>query len=46
VEKAEQATALAAMGCDFAQGYQFGHPVPAVELEEWLGSKLARAEIP
>jgi diguanylate cyclase (GGDEF)-like protein len=30
-------TELARMGCDQAQGYYMSRPVPAAELEEWLG---------
>ena len=37
VEEAGQAAALLALGCDFAQGYHFGHPEPAASfLEKWL----------
>jgi diguanylate cyclase len=28
---------LAALGCDTAQGYHLGRPMPADELEQWLG---------
>jgi EAL domain-containing protein (putative c-di-GMP-specific phosphodiesterase class I) len=27
---------LAALGCDTAQGYHLGRPMPATELERWL----------
>jgi EAL domain-containing protein (putative c-di-GMP-specific phosphodiesterase class I) len=27
---------LQALGCDTAQGYQLGRPMPAAELERWL----------
>lgn len=38
VETAEQAAALAEMGCDEAQGYHFGRPLAADAFaEEWLG---------
>jgi diguanylate cyclase (GGDEF)-like protein len=37
VETQEQHAALVALGCDFAQGYRFGRPVPA----EALGQALA-----
>jgi len=33
VETAEQLVALRAAGCSFAQGYLFGRPVPAAELD-------------
>jgi diguanylate cyclase (GGDEF)-like protein len=33
VETAEQAAAVAALGCDRAQGYFFAHPGPAQEIE-------------
>ena len=37
VETRAQADALRDLGCGFAQGYLFGHPVPAAEFaERWL----------
>jgi diguanylate cyclase (GGDEF)-like protein/PAS domain S-box-containing protein len=37
VEHAAQAEALRALGCTHAQGYLFGHPVPAAKFaERWL----------
>ncbi len=37
VEEAAQAEALQALGCDEAQGYYFGHPVPAETFAQtWL----------
>lgn len=36
VEKRAQATMLAGMGCQFAQGYLFGRPMPAQEFERLL----------
>jgi EAL domain-containing protein (putative c-di-GMP-specific phosphodiesterase class I) len=44
VEEAEQAAALLALGCDDAQGYYFGHPVPADDFaQRWLGAGRAGA---
>lgn len=38
VEEAAQAEALMELGCEFAQGYHFGRPVPAEEFsKKWLG---------
>ena len=28
--------AAATLGCDFAQGFYLGHPMPAVKLSQWL----------
>ncbi|MQM38902.1 hypothetical protein KBTX_02923 [wastewater metagenome] len=37
VEEAEQARALASLGCEFAQGYYYGRPMPADEFARaWL----------
>ncbi len=39
VEHAAQAQALAELGCDFVQGFHFGHPQPAdVFAESWMGA--------
>lgn len=38
VETEEQRRILLEQGCDLAQGYYFGRPVPAEEFVEWLGS--------
>jgi diguanylate cyclase (GGDEF)-like protein/PAS domain S-box-containing protein len=37
VETMEQARVLGEIGCDFLQGYAFARPMPARELERWLG---------
>ena len=42
VERAEQLTALRALGCDLAQGYHLGMPMPADALRALLDD-LARA---
>ncbi len=36
VETAEQAQALLAAGCEFAQGYHFARPLPPGELAAWV----------
>lgn len=39
VEESAQAEALLQLGCDDAQGYYFGHPVPAHDFaQRWLGA--------
>ena len=42
VEREEQAEFLRAEGCEFAQGYLFGHPVPADALYETWGGFPSR----
>jgi EAL domain-containing protein (putative c-di-GMP-specific phosphodiesterase class I) len=37
VETQEAWQELAALGCDTAQGYYLGRPMPATDLERWLG---------
>jgi len=39
VETPEQRDVLLHMGCDTLQGYLFGKPMPASELENWWGSR-------
>jgi diguanylate cyclase (GGDEF)-like protein len=41
VETAEAKKLLVALGCDEAQGYYFGHPVPASEIVASLGDSAA-----
>ena len=36
IEDAEMGVQLGAMGCTYAQGYQYGHPMPKHEIESWL----------
>ena len=38
VENAEQERLLREEGCDFAQGYHFGRPMPEAEFTDLLGS--------
>jgi diguanylate cyclase (GGDEF)-like protein len=42
VETAEQARTLQAIGCESAQGYFYGHPVPVEEF--WLGAGSTRPD--
>jgi diguanylate cyclase (GGDEF)-like protein len=39
VETQEQRRLLALAGCEFCQGYVFGHPMPAAEAQRLLGAK-------
>lgn len=41
VETEPQAVMLRHMGCDFGQGYQFGRPMNAQGLVEWISRKAA-----
>jgi diguanylate cyclase (GGDEF)-like protein len=41
VETEAQRQQLAALGCDFGQGYLFSRPVPAEAFGEWLGKRVA-----
>ncbi|TVQ06566.1 MAG: EAL domain-containing protein [Leptolyngbya sp. DLM2.Bin27] len=46
IETAEQVTILKRLGCDFGQGYWFGKPQPAAEVETWLTQSSAQASAP
>jgi EAL domain-containing protein (putative c-di-GMP-specific phosphodiesterase class I) len=35
VENAEVAARLAAMGCDYAQGFHYARPLPPQEIPAW-----------
>jgi diguanylate cyclase (GGDEF)-like protein len=37
IEDEETAQSLRALGCPIGQGYHFGRPVPAAQLEPWFG---------
>jgi diguanylate cyclase (GGDEF)-like protein len=39
VETAEAAAKLAAMGCDYAQGFHYAKPLPPDELKAWFNSR-------
>jgi EAL domain-containing protein (putative c-di-GMP-specific phosphodiesterase class I) len=41
VETLQQAQALAAIGCDIAQGYYYSRPLPAQDLTAWLAAHTA-----
>ncbi len=43
VESADTRELLRSFGCDQAQGYHISRPVPAIELEQWLTDRQARA---
>jgi diguanylate cyclase (GGDEF)-like protein/PAS domain S-box-containing protein len=45
VETAEQLAFLKSLGCDRAQGYYFGKPVPAEDFTRLLGSWNARTQL-
>ena len=45
VETAEQVEALRAMGCDRAQGYHLGRPMPAEDVTRLLELQLGKAVV-
>lgn len=42
VETPEQAEHLRAAGCDFAQGFLYGHPMTAAETEKYIRADMAK----
>jgi len=42
VETGEQLAFLSSRGCDEVQGFYFGRPMPAEELEEWLSMRPSK----
>jgi EAL domain-containing protein (putative c-di-GMP-specific phosphodiesterase class I) len=42
IETCEQLAFLDALGCDLAQGYLLGRPMPFAELEGWLATPAVR----
>ncbi|MBI5329142.1 MAG: EAL domain-containing protein [Betaproteobacteria bacterium] len=42
VETEAQLAALQAKGCELAQGYLIGHPMPVPEFETWVAQRCAR----
>jgi diguanylate cyclase (GGDEF)-like protein len=42
VETAEQAAHLAAVGCEFGQGFLYSRPMPAEDVAGWMGAAPAR----
>ncbi len=46
VETAQQRDLLTRAGCDFAQGYHFSRPLPAEQLQAWMGQLSAKAPPP
>jgi EAL domain len=45
IETGEQLRALRRLGCTLAQGYLFARPMPAPELEAWLGRWRERRRV-
>ncbi len=46
VETEAQASLLAKLGCDAVQGYLYGFPMSAADLERWVESPLHSVDIP
>ena len=46
VESVETLALLAVMGCDTAQGYYIGMPLPVSDFEDWLRARQAPKEAP
>jgi diguanylate cyclase (GGDEF)-like protein len=44
IETPEQALALAAMGCEEAQGFLFSKPLPFYELQAWAKKRMCREQ--
>ena len=41
-ETGEQLSYLSSRGCDEVQGFYFGRPMPADEVEEWLAMRPSK----
>ena len=46
LETSDTWNALAALGCDFAQGFGIAHPMPLADLRVWLTSRAAAIAVP